>query len=314
MLGKTANGLTWMARYIERAENVARLIEAGSRMSLTRQDSEGTEWSAILTASGAGWAFEEHHGTDFTAAKAVDFLMRDPNNPGCLLAAVEAARTNGRLVRTALTREVWEAVNDMYLDLASVLAKPVARRDLPDMLQNIRRHSALIRGMVSGTMLRNEAYDFLWLGTFLERADQTARMLDVKYYVLLPNEDAVGSELDLAQWQQMLRSFGVNRAFLGVHGTEYTAANMADFLILDRRMPRSLAYCTSNAARHLEHLSQTHGGDSEAHRKLAKIREDLSARPADTIIREGLHEFLDGFVVKISELSDTIAKIYRFTA
>lgn len=314
MLGKTANGLTWMARYIERAENVARLIEAGSRMSLTRQSSEDSEWAAILTASGAGSSFEQSYGTDFTAANAIDFLLRDPNNPGRLLSAVEMARTNGRLVRTAVTREVWEAVNDMYLDLTETLATPVARRDLPDVLQSIRRHSALIRGMVAGTMLRNECYDFFYLGTFLERADQTARMLDVKYYVLLPNEDAVGSELDLAQWQQMLRSFGVNRAFLGVHGTEYTAANMADFLILDSRMPRSLAHCTSRAARYLDNLSQNHGGDRAPHEKISKIRDNLSARPADVIIREGLHEFLDNFIVEISDLSNTIAQTYRFTA
>ncbi|MEL6701617.1 MAG: alpha-E domain-containing protein, partial [Pseudomonadota bacterium] len=270
--------------------------------------------SAILTASGAGPAFTEAHGGDFSSAKSVDFLLRDPANPGRITAAVEAARQNTRMVRTAVTREVWEAVNDMHLDMVKTLAEPVDRRDLPDVLQNIRRHSALVRGMVSGTMLRDEIYSFLTLGTFLERADATARMLDVKYYILLPKDDGVGSELDLAQWQQMLRSFGVNRAFLGVHGTEYTAQNMADFLILDARMPRSLAHCTTRVGRILERIADYHGGPAEPQTLVADLRAKLAGRDADGIIRGGLHEFLDGFVTDVAELSNSVATTYRFTA
>ena len=313
MLGKTANGLTWMARYIERAENMTRLIEAGARMSLTRQGRAEAEWNGILTAAGAGVAYKARHGERVTAQTATDFLLRDPSNPGNVMVSVEMARTNARTVRTAITREVWEAANDAYLDLKDALREPVEPEDLPDMLARIRRHGALIRGTFGGTMLRNEIYDFSSVGTYLERVDATARMLDVKYFVLLPKDAEVGDELDLAQWEQLLRSFGVNRAFLMVHGTEYAAATVGHFLILDKRMPRSIAHCVSMAARHLEALETAFGRRTPAHESIQALRTRIANLTIDTIIADGLHEFLEGVISETIGISNDVAAAYRFT-
>ena len=186
MLGKTAGGVFWMLRYMERTENTARMIDAGLRISLTRSSAAESEWTSILTAIG--------HLDDYLAkhekvegGKVVNFLLRDKTNPSSVMSAVEAARTNARMVRTALTREVWEAVNECWMELRDLLARPVREQSLPDILQVIRQRSAYVRGSLHGTMVRNDVYDFARIGTFFERADNAARVLDVKYYILLPS-------------------------------------------------------------------------------------------------------------------------------
>ena len=163
MLGKTANGLFWMARYIERAANTARLVETGQRMALLRTGEAEAEWRGVAEAAGAAEDLAERHDGAFTADRVIDYLLRDPSNPSSALQSIENARTNARLVRTAITREVWEAVNEMFLAMRATLAAPVDERDLPEVLDRLRRHGALIRGMMVGTMLRNAIYDFMEL-------------------------------------------------------------------------------------------------------------------------------------------------------
>ena len=205
MLGRTANGTYWMARYLERAENTARLIEAGFRMALTRdaETSQG-EWRSVITTMGQTGAFEAAYGTDYAGERVWNYLLRDRGNPGSVLAMIEAARSNARSVRTALTREVWEAINEAWMVLKEALARPVREVLLGQVLATIRRQATLVRGAFDGTMLRNEAYNFSRLGTFIERGDSTARILDVKYYVLLPSLAWVGSSLDNVQWESLL--------------------------------------------------------------------------------------------------------------
>ena len=154
-----------------------------------------------------------------------------------------AARENGKLVRTALTREVWEAVNENWLSLRDALARKVTERDLSDVLSLIRQRSAFVRGALNGTMLRNDIYDFSRIGTFLERADNTARILDVKYYVLLPSVVSVGTSIDNVQWQTILRSVSAEGGFHMTYGQAARPREIAQFLILDKRMPRSLSFC-----------------------------------------------------------------------
>ena len=195
MLGKTANGLFWMSRYLERAENTARLVETGQRIALTRLGDQEDEWRSVLQSAGALSGFWDVH-TEVTKAAALDWMLRAPENPSSIWSCIAAARQNARLVRTAITGEVWEAINATYMIAKEMLSAKVAERDLPETLRVIRQNTALVRGMVHGTMLRNEIYDFTRIGTFLERADNTARILDVKYYVLLPSVSAVGSSID----------------------------------------------------------------------------------------------------------------------
>ena len=159
MLGKTAGGLFWMFRFLERSENTSRLVEAGFHIALTRSDAAEDEWASVLAAAGARESFLARHER-FEQARVIDFLLRDRSNPSSVLSVVEAARNNARLVRTALTREVWEATNECWMTLKDALARPVRERELPEVLGIIRRQSALVRGALHGTMLRNDIYDF----------------------------------------------------------------------------------------------------------------------------------------------------------
>lgn len=163
---------------------------------------------------------------------------------------------NARMVRTALTREAWESVNEAWMSLKKSLCRPLKESDLPQLLDQIKRETALIRGSFHGTMLRNEIFDFASLGTFIERADNTARILDVKYYVLLPAISYVGTTLDNYQWESILRSVSAHRSYRWVYDGDYRPAQVADYLILNGRMPRSLHYCYRSIAEHLDYLSK----------------------------------------------------------
>jgi len=311
MLGKTAGGLFWMFRYLERSENTARLIEAGFRIALTRADGDDDEWASVLqTAAVADLYFQKHDQID--AAKAIDFLLRDATNPSSVMTAIAQARQNARLVRTAITREVWEAVNDTYMILKQALARPVSARDLPEVLALIRQQSALVRGAMHGTMLRNDIFDFCRLGTFLERADNTARILDVKYYVLLPSISQIGSSLDNVQWETILRSVAGMRAYRWITQGETSPMGIADFLIFDTRMPRSLAFSASKIATNLTYLEHAYGHRMPSHDQIDVISARLTHGTIDRVFEDGLHEFITDFLTDIARLGHQIETDYRF--
>lgn len=311
MLGKTAGGLFWMFRYLERSENIARLLEAGFRIALTRADSSDDEWTSLITTSGVRNQYMQRHD-DISSSTVIDFLLRDKSNSSSVLSLMDAARNNARLVRTALTREVWEAVNESWLTLNDTLKQPVRERDLPAALGEVRRQSALVRGAMHGTMLRHASYDFARLGTFLERADNTARILDVKYYVLLPSSASVGGSLDNVQWETILRSVSAHRSYHWLNGGEISAPSIADFLILDRRLPRSLAYCYSEISTNLTYLEREYGETLDCHAKVRTIAAKLKSGSIEEIFSVGLHEFLDEFVRDNAALGQQIETDYRF--
>lgn len=312
MLGKTANGLFWMSRYIERAENTARLVQAGLRMALTRSSSGEDEWASLLATAGASSSFFEKHDAA-TALNVVDFLIRDQENPSSVLSCINAARTNARLVRTAVTREVWENVNQAWMDMHELLRQPIREADLPYVLTDIKRDGSLIRGAFDGTMLRNEVYDFARIGTFVERADNTARILDVKYYVLLPSVAFVGSTLDNIQWESILRSVSGQRSYRWVYEANYQPANIADFLILNQRMPRSLAFSYKKIFDNVKYLTE---GQDDAHKLCQKtVQRNMSrlqGRTIADIFEYGLHEFLTEFIEDNNRLSQEIAEDFLF--
>ncbi len=311
LLGRTANGLYWMGRYIERAENMARLVDAGLRLALTHTDSAAEEWSSVLTSAGARDAFLESHSV-FDADSVSDFLLRDTRNPSSVMSALDTARTNARMVRTALTRETWEAINEAWMSFKRMLADPLDERELPQLLDAIKRETALIRGAFHGTMLRNEIFDFTQMGIFIERADNTARILDVKYYVLLPSVAWVGSSLDNYQWESILRSVSAHRSYRWVYEAEYKPVNIADFLILNRRMPRSLAFCYRMIGESLEFLAQEHGVRHGCHQTFVDTARKLNEMTIHDVLNEGLHEFLSDFIVRNNAVGNEIARDYRF--
>ena len=311
MLGRTANGLYWMNRYIERADNMARLVDAGLRMALTRSDDAAEEWISVVTSAGAGEGFYARH-QECTPAKVVDFLLRDTTNSSSVLSSIETARANARMVRTALTRETWEAINEAWMTSKRMLARPIDPRELPRILDAIKRETALIRGAFYGTMLRNEIFDFSQLGAFVERADNTARILDVKYYVLLPSVSWVGSSLDNSQWESILRSVSAHRSYRWVYEADYRPTNIADFLILNRRMPRSLAFCYRMIAESLDFLADEYGERHACHDTLEETMATLKPGTVQQIFDGGLHEFLGQFIVRNNTLGNQVASDYSF--
>lgn len=311
MLGKTAGGLFWMQRYLERSENIARLIDAGFRIALTRSEAAEDEWASVLTTAGVRQAYAARYDK-VEGSSVINFLLRDKANPSSVMSVIESARNNARLVRTALTREVWEATNECWMTLKEALRTQISDNELPDVLSLIRQQSAQVRGAQSGTMMRNDIYFFAQLGAFVERADSTARILDVKYYVLLPSLSYVGSSLDNVQWETILRSVSAYRAFRWLNPGETNPRNIAQFMILDQVMPRSLSFCAGRMASALEAIAREYGVSSASLDLAASLRRDLETANIDMIVDNGLHQFIQDFIKRNNAISAEIEQEFRF--
>jgi uncharacterized alpha-E superfamily protein len=314
MLGRTANGLFWMFRYLERAENTARLLDAGLRMALTRDIATAEEeWRSVLSTTGQRAGYEAKNAT-YTGMQAWNYILRDRDNPTSVLAMFGQVRQNARLVRTAITTELWEAINESWLLMKEQLARPVGEHRVLEAVATVRRAGTLAHGAMAGSMLREEGYHFARAGTFIERADSVARILDVKYYLLLPSLSYVGSSLDTGQWDQVLRSVSGDRAFRWLNAGQIDARGICEFLILDDRFPRSLAFCHSALRENLAALARLHGSEGECHALMRDSDTRLSALGIDEIFDQGLHEFLIEFMACNSAIGNAIASDYRFLA
>lgn len=312
MLGRVANGIFWMYRYLERAENTARLLAAGHRMALTRGGEAATEeWRSVLTTLGLRETYEAHHD-DYQSAHVCDFVLRSRTNPENVLSMVERARINARACRSAITLEVWEAVNEGWMTLNELLSRQVRDGNLGAALGAIRRESTLARGATHGSMLRDETYVFARAGTFIERADNTARILDVKYYLLLPSLAYIGTALDTGQWDNVLRSLSGERAYRWLNAGRMDARSIADFVIRDDRFPRSLAFCYAALRENLGALARIHGAEGEAQEMLRQADQRLTGRTVEDIFDQGLHQFLREFIGSNAALAAAIARQYRF--
>jgi uncharacterized alpha-E superfamily protein len=310
MLSRTADNLYWIARYMERADTSARLLEVGSRISLI-PSAHGyrSEWDSLLQASGMAEGFAKKYG-DPVQRNIESYLFFDRDNGSSVASCITSARENGRIVRTALTAQVWDALNVAYEELRALERRP--RSDLAQsrLTEWTMRHTAMVRGAIDATLLRNDGYNFLNIGYYLERADNTARLMDVKYYVLLPRVDFVGSGLDNYQWTTLLRAMGAHRAFHWAYGGEVTAAKIAHFLILNPQSPRSLTTCVAGIANHLGRLAKAYGHDTDAQTCARAMLAGLEGETVERIIDEGLHEYLTRFIGDAAGLSFAIQNIY----
>ncbi|MCF4097350.1 alpha-E domain-containing protein [Maritalea mediterranea] len=311
MLGKTAGGLYWMFRFLERAENTARLLEAGFRIALTRSTDAESEWRSVIITLAAQQGFEAKYDT-YDSTHVINYLLRDADNPSSILSVVNAARDNARLVRTALTSEVWMSVNETWMQLTQILKHQVREVDLPDVLATIRQQAALVRGALNGTMLRTDVYRFCQVGIHIERIDNTARIIDVKYYSLLPATSIVGGRLDNVQWETLLRSVSAHRSFRWAVEDGYTGPAIANFLILDSRLPRSLIFCSKEIVSNLAFIEQAYGERATCHDMADKLLQRFSNREISTIFEEGLHEFISSVLGDTANLGYQIEKDYRF--
>jgi len=249
---------------------------------------------------------------EVTREQAIDWMLRDRDNPSSVLSVAESARNNARVVRTALTREVWEAVNECWMVLKQALARRVIERDLPQVLGTIRQRNAFVRGAMHGTMLRNDIYNFVRIGTFIERSDNTARILDVKYYILLPSAMAVGSNLDTAQWESILRSVSGEGGFQMTYGQQVRPREIAQFLILDKRMPRSLSFCADKLRDNLAYLSEDYGTRLPSRDLADALCARFLSCPIEAIFDFGLHEFIQDYLRATAALGRQTEVDYRF--
>ena len=314
MLGRTASSLYWMSRYVERAENMARLLEVGYRISLMPGTVEGhrDEWQSTLTSAACDWAYGQKH-RDITSAKVVDFLLFDESNPSSVKSCLRVARNNGRAVRTALTRDVWESINSTWNELAQVKPQSITSDRLPVFLDWIRQRSMAFRGALLGTMLRKDTYFFSQIGNFVERADNTARILDVKYFILLPRASDVGSDVDMQQWAQILRSVSAHRAYRWFYrDSRYKPWLVSEFLILKEEMPRSLVFSYYWINMALDGLGALYGQRYDCHGQAAETYKTLKTGSMEQIFQGGLHEFLQDFMAANVRLSSAIATAYNF--
>ncbi|XUU60471.1 alpha-E domain-containing protein [Erythrobacter sp. HA6-11] len=312
MLGRTANGLFWMFRYLERAENMARLLDAGLRIALTRDlETAESEWRSVITTSGQRAAYEAAN-EGYSGVQAWNFLLRDKENPASVREMLGLVRTNARAARNAISGEVWEAINVGWMEIDGKLSRPVPASQISEVVRQIRRVGTLVHGAVNNTMLRNAGYHFARAGTFIERGDSTARILDMKYYLLLPSLNYVGSSMDSGQWEQVLRSVAGDRAFLWLHAGQIDAARIVDFLVLDESFPRSLAFCHGALRRHLAALARIHGSEGDCNVLMRESDIALADLTTEKIFEQGLHEYLIGFTKRNAEIGAAIAEDYRF--
>jgi len=313
MLGRTANDLFWLARSIERAENMARLTEVGYRLFLLPREGHGhsQEWQSTLESAGCLDQYnEKYDNLDMT--NVVNFLLFDETNPSSVATCLANARRNARAQRTAITRDMWESINTSWIEFSSFNPQRTSANELPHVLDWVKQRSALYRGAMLNTILRNDTYCFSQLGTFLERADNTARILDVKYYVLLPSIGLVGSPVDNVQWAAILRSVTAHRSYRWVYKENYQPAHIAEFLILNPQMPRSLRSCYDEITTALNDLGRFYGKTHACHAHASQTAHQLAQTSIKQVFADGLHEFLIDFTGRNGWLAAEVSDAYHF--
>src|SRR5215469_11976676 len=279
MLSRTAENLYWLARYVERAEYLARTIDATLRVTALPAAYIGktNEWDSALLTAGVSASFYQLYA-EANEHNVVEYLSFAPQNPSSIKNCIEAARLNSRSVRTALTSEMWDTINGAWIELQEVWSKGAGTREaLAKFLRFVQETSLRFDGSAYRTMLRNDAYWFSRLGVYLERADNTARILDVKYHVLLPEEEHVGGPLDFYQWTSILRS---------------------------------VASCYGNLVRNLDQIGVAYGRQGPSQRHARGVRNRLEHSNMNDIFQHGVHEFIQEFIADNSRLGEIVAKQY----
>jgi uncharacterized alpha-E superfamily protein len=308
MLSRTAQNLYWMGRYIERADATARLLEMGRRMTMLPGSRESEEWRSVARASGSAFDLA---GAEVNAGAIITRLLADPDNPSSIRSCLVQARANGKAIRTALTQDMWEALNDGWrtLDAAGAL---LLDGDLPRLLDWTRQRAAAFRGAAETSLLRNDGYAFLKLGELMERVDMTLRLLDVKYYVLLPETEVVGGGRDYHQWTSVLHATSALRAYHHVYRDGYTPWGIAELLVLNPIFPRSARFCYAAIARTLDDLAVSYGERHDCHDTAYDMTGRLAACNIRMLFQAGLHEFIGTAIDTTSRLSGQISRAYHF--
>ena len=312
MLSRTADHLFWMSRYMERAENTARMLNVNYETSLLPQSAEATEqgWRGLLSISELTSAYLQRY-PGFNGRDVMDFMVRDEKNPSSILACLRAARENARAVRGTLTTEVWETQNQTWLEFNRLLREGAFTRDPGTFFEWVKFRSHLSRGVTLGTMLHDDALHFLRIGTFLERGDNTARLLDVKFHALAgeffgPGNGRDIQEVDFYHWSAILRSVSGFEIYRKVYRNVIQPELVAELLILRPDMPRSLAACVNELVINLNRVANQQSG--ETLRRAGRLQADLQYGRIDEILATGLHAYLTQFLARVGDLGGGISR------
>jgi uncharacterized alpha-E superfamily protein len=316
MLSRVAHSLYWMSRYIERAENVARLLDVNLQFLSDFQDLtnvEQTTWGPLILSSGQEELFNQYYKAP-DSRTVTEFLAFDLRNPDSILACVYAARENARMVRDQISLEMWETINELYLLLKEQNTAAVWAAGPQEFFAKINRASHLFQGLTASTYSRSEGWEFIEFGKFLERADKTTRILDVKYHILLPSATDVGGALDTAQWQAVLRSASALEAYRRYYVREILAWKAAEFLIFSDSFPRSLHFCAAQVDEFLRRILGESGSRprSPGARASRRLLADLQSLTITDVLDQGLHEFLMEVQSALASISDEVAATTMF--
>jgi len=316
MLSRTADHLFWMARYMERAENTARMLDVNYQTALLPQSADAAEngWKGLLSISELTADYAKRYGA-VTPQQVMEYMVQDEENPSSIVSCLQAARENARAVRGTLTTEVWETQNQTWLEFQRMLRANAFERDPGDAFEWVKFRSHLSRGVTVGTMLQDEAFHFLRIGSFLERADNTARMLDVKFHAVESEFFGTGSangnggkdqEYDFYHWSAILRSVSGFEVYRKAYRNVIRPERVAELLILRSDMPRSLAACMDEVVSNLQRVANEQSSDTL--RRAGRLQADLRFGRIDEILATGLHAFLTQFLERVGTLGVGISR------
>jgi uncharacterized alpha-E superfamily protein len=312
MLSRVADAIHWMCRYVERADNVARFIQVNHDFNLDNRAGMSEQWAPLISIMADEEVFKKKYGEHPTKQDVISFLVCDTDYYGSIMSCLRAARENGRSIRDTLSSDVWEHLNRFYLFAQEATARGAeAIAENPDLLAEIKWHSHLFFGCFDKTMSHGEAWQFGRLGELLERADKTSRILDVKYFHLLPSPRDVGGPLDDSQWTAILRSVSGLEMYRQRH-RRISPEKAVQFLVFDREFPRAILFCVNHADHALRAISGIPGGSfsNPAEQQLGQLNAHLSYTNARQVLRSGLHEFLDQTQTRLNAVGEAMFKIY----
>jgi uncharacterized alpha-E superfamily protein len=318
MLSRVANSLYWMYRYIERADNVARILDVNLQLLLDfrRTDDDGLHdrWLPIVQATGDQKSFVAQHQRA-TAAAVAEFMVFDRENPNSIIASISQARENARMVRDQITIETWEELNRLYLFICSADARQAWLESPTDFFGQIKSASLLLIGLSNATHLHNEGWWFAQAGRFIERADKTSRILDLRYHKLPPRGVPKSvNQTEALEWGAILRSCSAWDAYKSLHGAEAHPQLVAEFLLLNGDFPRSVRFCVKELNEALRHISGVAAGrfSNDAEKLAGRLEAELQFSGIEEIFEHGLHDYLDSLQLKLNSIGEALFNAYIF--
>ncbi len=307
MLSRVADSIYWVGRYLERAENYARFIDVNFNLSLDLPPDLREQWEPLVAVTGDRDAYLSRY-SNFDREHVIYFMSFDLENPNSIISSISKARENARIIRENLSRETWEKLNEIYHYVNNGKKKKVWQKDDPmDFFIKTKYSVQLLYGIADNSVARTQGWYFSQLGQFLERADKTSRILDVKYHILLPSIAEVGATIDFLHWAALLKSVSGFNTYRRLYGS-IEPPGVVEFLVLDKCFPRSILFCLKEAEQCLHRLSGSTGSgySNEAEKKLGALRSELEFADVNDVINYGLHEFMDSIQIKINNISDAI--------